>query len=146
MEIIDPVMSVPEIELLDSILKKYGGHYFEFGCGGSTYHACLCPKIRQITSVESSRSWIETLQNNHVIRNNLDQKRLRFIYVDINADDNNWGYPRDMQKSINWGAYSRAITQKPKNQYDIVLIDGRFRVLCLTSTECSKTNWHGLNA
>jgi hypothetical protein len=122
-----PRMSQLEIGVLKSYLGLCRGHYYEFGCGGSTYIASLFPNIQSITSVDSSRKWI------HIVHDQIAHKKVNMIYIDINGNDENWGKPKDKSKICNWPAYSNSI--KSTNQlYDLVLIDGRFRVACALNT------------
>lgn len=124
-----PRMSKEEIGLLDTCLNLCRGQYFEFGCGGSTYRAALCPSIAHITSVESSQPWIDKVSNNPLVDETIKRNKLNFVYVDINTNDLCWGCPKDKSKINNWPIYSRSINNTHMI-YDLVLVDGRFRVAC----------------
>ena len=128
-----PRMSTEEIGLLDTCLNMCRGNYFEFGCGGSTYKASTYQSINHITSVDSSRSWIDVVSNEQPVCSAIKACTLKFIHIDINANDSNWGYPKDKSKLENWSLYSRAINSE-NMKYDLVLIDGRFRVSCALHT------------
>lgn len=125
-----PAMTNNEIKFLESYFNKCS-HYFEFGCGGSTYIACKHSNIQSIESVESSQTWINKLLSDALISSS--RNKVRFHYIDINADGNKLGRPKDASKKHNWTLYSRQINKTPK-KYDLVLIDGRFRVACALHT------------
>lgn len=108
-----PWLRAEELGLLRGVLlgKK---NYAEFGMGGSTLLAK--EYAERICSVESNADWIAKVGMNAV-------------YVDINADPDNWGWPKDESKRENWPQYSSgldAIDWIP----DVILVDGRFRVAC----------------
>lgn len=131
MDKLQPRMTPNEINLFNSLLKSCKGSYFEFGGGGSTYHACMYPNIHSITTVESDKKWIDKLKVNDLIAT--QSNKIKFIYIDINADNSAWSIPKDNSKRENFPQYSKAI--KSNGQiYDLVLIDGRFRVACALHT------------
>jgi len=130
MTTLKPAMTDNEIRFLESYFGKCS-HYFEFGCGGSTYNACKHSNIQTIESVESSQQWINKLSSNPLISSS--KNKIQFHYIDINADNNKFGRPKDSSKKQNWALYSRQINKTPK-KYDLVLIDGRFRVACALHT------------
>jgi hypothetical protein len=132
-------MSAGEIALLTRSLQQVRGAYFEFGCGGSTTLATMCPNLTSITSVDSSPLWIYKVKKATASAS----MPINMIYVDINADNYNWGKPKDRSKVNNWPLYSRAIqgntpplrtpldaqTSIP-TKFSAILVDGRFRVAC----------------
>ena len=63
-------------------------NYFEYGSGGSTYHASLLPNIQQIYSVESDKKWLDELQQK--LKNN---SKIKYLYVDLQSKPNDWGNP-----------------------------------------------------
>ena len=104
--------------------------YAEFGMGGSTLLA-LESGVRDIVSVESNDDWIKHVENDPNVRNYVNQgARLQTVYVDIASDPNNWGMPRDQSKRENWPLYSSALDGKLNATFDVILVDGRFRVAC----------------
>jgi len=118
-------MSDKEISLLNICLRECQNHYFEWGCGGTTARASLYTNICDITSVDSSQQWINKVSSNPIVKN----KQVNYIYIDINADDNNWGKPKNKSKISEWPKYSQAVNLN-NQKYDLILIDGRFRVAC----------------
>jgi hypothetical protein len=104
-------------------------NYLEFGSGESTIYAANVPTINSITSVESSEEFvINNLANNPIIANAMSNKRLKFHMVDI-GETLNWGYPKNKSKMHLWPNYSLSVFHQ-KRDYDLVLVDGRFRVAC----------------
>ncbi|MTJ50461.1 hypothetical protein [Dolichospermum sp. UHCC 0259] len=119
-----------------NILHAYIGsslNYLEFGSGESTIYASGLPTIHTVTSVESSRQFInDFLMQNSDVQNALKNKKLNFHIVDI-GETVAWGYPKDEAKKHLWPNYSLSVFNGDL-QYDLVLVDGRFRV---ASTLCS---------
>lgn len=97
---------------------------FEFGCGGSTVFAASFTNVKTIHSVDSSLEWINRIKKDATTR-----KKTKFYYIDINSDNERWGYPKDNSKVKMWSQYSSAL-KKTGSHADMVFIDGRFRVAC----------------
>jgi protein O-GlcNAc transferase len=115
----------PAIKPLDKILfYKYldkATHYMEFGSGGSTYQASIRPNIKSICTVESDLEWIQKLQTK------ITHPSIQYNYIDIQASPRNLGYPGNDCKPEDMKKYSDV---KIPSETDLVLIDGRFRVVC----------------
>ena len=104
-------------------------NYFEYGSGGSTYHAANNPKIERVFSVESDPAWHRSLKD----RLTNDDRRIRFIYVDMDTRPKTWGSPGPKSNLAQWVNYSSQIEHLDwtlSEKLDLVLIDGRFRVAC----------------
>lgn len=102
--------------------------YFEYGSGGSTYHAYLRPNIRKIYSVESDRRWYNE------VKNKVTDERLVYYLNDMECAPNNWGYPGPTcptEQKIKYSSYLPNLSPEERNSIDLVMIDGRFRVACL---------------
>jgi len=104
-------------------LKKLSSSfsYLEYGIGESTILAFLEPSIKIIRSVETVPMYIETVNASL----NFIDKDVKIDYIDINSDDNNWGYPISISKIENWSLYQQYCVGK---SFNLCLIDGRFRV------------------
>ena len=113
-------MTSDEIALLNKFYEK-SKNYFEWGAGGSTVLADSHDNIQGIHSVESDQLWIDN------VRSCLKNNKTTFYYVDVNAGE--WGSPKDKSKLYNWPNYSNKIAEVGK-PFDLVLVDGRFRVAC----------------
>jgi hypothetical protein len=102
--------------------------YFEFGSGGSTYQAALKKNIKKIYSVESDLEWHNKLKE--ILKN---ENKIIFIYNEMDAIPNNWGSPgpssTDIQRK-NYSNHPLYLNKNEKNNIDLILIDGRFRVSC----------------
>jgi len=127
-----PAMSPGE----QTLFKKYLNNatsYFEFGMGGSTVWANDTPSIVKIVCVESSVEWLEKVVNHC--------KSTKIITNLINYPVGNFGYPLTILKKLQaseaekqlWESYSKTIN-KTNEIYDLVLVDGRFRVASALST------------
>lgn len=113
------------------LLVRGGGQYLEFGSGGSTFLALLHAQV-SIISVESDKNWIEYLRDWKLIRD-AENRRLQFIYVNI-GEVGEWGVPSEIEKSKEFFPnYSTQVFETYKD-FDVVFIDGRFRVACLLQT------------
>ncbi len=102
-----------------------GGNYLEFGAGGSTFLALLHSNTN-IYSVESDKNWIDSLQKWKFIQDN--NKRLLFWHVFI-GKTGGYGVPIEQDKKELFPQYS-LFPFLNKQDYDVVFIDGRFRVAC----------------
>jgi protein O-GlcNAc transferase len=109
--------------------------YFEFGCGGSTkFAAAFGPKNMKITSVDSSLEWINKVKQDERCVAKISRNELQIDHVDI-GPIGAWGRPlQTVEESKGaWYLYSQAITLAGE-KYDVVLVDGRFRVACVLNT------------
>ena len=124
-------MTMTEKEL--NVLHEYidsSTHYLEFGSGESTIYASKSPRLITIDSVESSINYInENLMTNSTIDSALLSNKLCFHIIDI-GETITWGYPKDKTKKHLWPNYALSVFSQAKN-YDLVLVDGRFRVACV---------------
>jgi hypothetical protein len=122
-------MTLKELDVLHEYIDS-STHYLEFGSGESTIYASKSTNLKTINSVESSINYInENLINNPVIASALSSNKLCFHIVDI-GETVTWGYPKDKTKKHLWPNYALSVFSQSKN-YDLVLVDGRFRVACI---------------
>lgn len=112
-----PAMTEAERQLFAKHLKK-AQYYFEFGSGGSTVWAV--EHGLTVQGVESDPNWVNALQEK------LGQQ-CQVAVADI-GPTGDWGYPLT-QQTDKFPAYSQAIL-KHQQPFDLILIDGRFRVAC----------------
>lgn len=123
-----PCMNEKELALLDRHIP-FGGNVLEFGCGGSSPHF-LGQGVRALTSVESDKAWLETLVRNSLLRHFFLKQRWFPIHADIGATGE-WGYPTSRMPRASWLRYHAASWEAmPDTAFDLILIDGRFRVAC----------------
>jgi protein O-GlcNAc transferase len=100
-------------------LKQAKG-YFEWGCGGATLLADATPSLLHVSSVESDYEWAKKVSELAPNSN--------IIWVDIGATKE-FGYPVEENLKQAWPRYSD-IWNQTELPYDLVMIDGRFRVAC----------------
>lgn len=121
-------MSAPEIALFEATVQA-GGHYLEYGAGGSTKLVAALPQMASITSVESDPAYLrDRLAGDAAIQAATQSGRLRFLIADI-GPVGEWGYPTDASKDYLWPDYALC-PYRHGYRPDLVLIDGRFRVAC----------------
>jgi len=115
------------IECLKSV-----SNYLEFGSGGSTILALKSENTKKIVSVESDLNWIKYLRKSPTI-NDAKEGRLNLIHIDI-GKTGKWGVPTQIDKKELFPDYSTKIFTQYENDYDLVFVDGRFRVACVLQT------------
>lgn len=109
-------------------------HYLEFGAGGSTFLALLHSDV-DIVSVENELDWINYLRKwKYIQKNEKITKRLKFYYADT-GETKGWGRPENYERDKKlFPNYSANVFKEFDNNYDLVLIDGRYRVACTLQT------------
>ncbi|GAB3286029.1 tetratricopeptide repeat protein [Parahaliea aestuarii] len=117
-----PHMSAAEAEMFKRSLES-AGRYFEFGSGGSTVWAAA--KGLQVEGVESDAKWVAALRQRI-------GEQCRVKSVDI-GPTREWGFPVSAGSRERFPDYSRAIAAHDTG-FDMILIDGRFRVACTLAT------------
>jgi len=123
-------MSPQERALFIECIKD-AKNYLEFGTGGSTIAALEQMSNREgiIYCLESSREWVTHMIGTYEqIRDGLASHRLIFEYVDI-GKTKEWGVPVDEERKNYWPEYSSTVFANKKD-FDLILVDGRFRVAC----------------
>lgn len=120
-------MTPKEIELLIRHLKSSQA-YLEFGAGGSTQLAIEHARGRIVT-VESDAAWVEKLKADPKVKAAIDARRLSFMHIDI-GPVGDWGVPRGETRIKHWKDYFSAPWISLDIPFDLVLIDGRFRIMC----------------
>lgn len=125
-------MTIDEIALFKNQLTGCS-HYLEFGSGNSTSLAVRFPNVQTITVVESDKNfWDALVISNILLSKAVLEKRLLLNLVDI-GPVYQWGFPADESNKGNWPEYA-ATPFKSRSDYDLVLIDGRFRISCALQT------------
>jgi protein O-GlcNAc transferase len=112
-------MSKAQRTLFMNYLKNARG-YFEFGCGGSTAIADSTENLERVTSVESDYDWAKRISDLF--------PSVTMLWIDVGLTGE-FGRPIDEALKPTWPRYSD-IWNKGEHVYDLVLIDGRFRVAC----------------
>jgi hypothetical protein len=121
-------MSQAEADLFEQLLSS-GKFYLEWGSGGSTLTA-VRSQVSQIVSVETDGAWLERLKENEEIACSITSKRLIFRHIDV-GPVGEWGVPRGTEKIRNWPRYAVDPFLATDLNFDVILVDGRFRIHCL---------------
>jgi len=111
-------------------------HYMEFGSGGSTLLAVRSP-AKLILSVESDPAWINKIREHPEIADAVTRQRLFLTHADI-GPVGEWGRPTDETRKAQWPRYYTDAFFATDILFDLILIDGRFRVGCaLAAAACA---------
>ena len=94
--------------------------YFEFGCGGTTFLAAEMPNIHHIASVDSDFEWAQKVSQL--------LPDATILWLDI-GPTKDLGTPVDDSLRLGFPRYPE-VWNTTEKEYDIVFIDGRFRVAC----------------
>ena len=105
------MMSSAEIKLFEKYLSR-ATNYLEYGSGGSTVFASKFPL--RIKSIESDSEWASKIQK---------ETRTEMNYINLGKTG---GCGTPLENKHLWPIYS----QNYSSEFDLVLIDGRFRVAC----------------
>lgn len=125
-------MTDGETELLCRELDQ-ASSYFEYGAGESTKHAARRPNIKRMVSVESDNDFIEkNVISDSPVADAVERGRLSFASIDI-GPTGRWGRPVDTSEKQKWPNYPAAIERGGGNDWDLVLVDGLFRVACVAT-------------
>lgn len=118
-------MSDGERDLFERTLAK-ATHYMEFGSGGSTLMAVRSPAT-VILSVESDPAWLAKIRQHPEIADAVARQRLFLTHADI-GPVGEWGRPADETMKPRWPHYYADPFFATDILFDLILIDGRFRV------------------
>lgn len=125
-------MTENELNLLQSELRN-ARYYLEFGSGNSTMLAASLHNIHRMDIVESDDSFFrEKVYPVSSVKEALDSGKLVYHYIDV-GETGEWGYPVTTDRMEFWPEYHRKAF-RTKTNYDLVLIDGRFRIACILQT------------
>lgn len=121
-------MTEKELNTFKQALSR-AERYLEFGTGNSTKLAVSCPNIEKIVAVESdSQFFKDVVATDSGIQKALQMNRLTTYCTDIGKTFR-WGRPEDDTMRHLWPNYS-LMPYNDFKDYDLVLVDGRFRMAC----------------
>jgi hypothetical protein len=109
----------------DRMFKKFARdccNYSEYGCGKSTFWMSKNTNAN-ITSVDTSKDWVAIVE-----KQILNNKNTLVKFIDCGTVKK-WGKPIDLSKKDSFIQYAEFLW-KQDIKPDMVLVDGRFRVLC----------------
>lgn len=118
-----PHFAPNDLQLFYRYLDR-ASNYFEFGSGGSTNQAAIRAGIQRVRSVESDPGWFAKMSKTLG-----GYDKVALTYVNMNTRPNTWGAPGPGSTLAQWLNYSNQILEEKENP-DLILIDGRFRVAC----------------
>lgn len=122
-------MTAREQSLLDARFSA-ASTYLEYGVGASTRRALEFPNIRRVDAIESGEEFLRDYLAAHAdLRAGAAAGRLVVHRVDI-GPTGPMGYPSDVSRKADWPAYA-ALPALLGRAWDLVLVDGRFRVACI---------------
>lgn len=108
---------------------RKAGAVLEYGGGESTRFACS--EMIPIRVQESDPDWVARLGKEPQVAASVAAGRCTLVQADIGPVEN-WGYPADRTGIERWADYVLAPWRKGP-QWDLVMVDGRFRVACLAA-------------
>jgi len=129
----------PHMGVLDRariyMLLANATNYREFGSGGSTVQAATKFKnIQKIVVSESDKKFVHYLLGRSDLKREVASGRLVMRHADV-GPVGEWGVPKDRSRVKQWPAYSsynNSLSEfNPPFWFDMVFVDGRFRVACL---------------
>jgi glycosyltransferase involved in cell wall biosynthesis len=104
-------------------------HYLEFGAGESTRKACADVQLKATRVVESdARFFHQGPGADVVVQKSISEGHCRVFLPDL-GPVRDWGIPTDKSYRSRWPTYSREVF-KEQIPFDLVFVDGRFRVAC----------------
>lgn len=131
-------MTEKELETLNQALSR-AVRYLEFGTGNSTKLAVSYPNIEKIVAVESDAQFFkDVVATDPGIQEALQANRLTTHCIDIGKTVR-WGRPEDEQMRHLWPSYS-LLPYNDFKDYDLVLVDGRFRMACALNALLNATS------
>ena len=97
-------------------------NYAEYGSGESTIWVAENTNAA-MTTVDTSQEWLD-----HVKQAIGADRSVQFNWIDCGILGD-WGVPKSFAKRENFLSYAQCIWKNDAH-YDLILVDGRFRVLC----------------
>lgn len=124
----DFIMTGRERKCFEKYVLK-SRNYLEFGMGGSTIFYLRNSKGKAC-SVEANSRWLEFLRRKNVIAKAETRGRLKICQVDIGSLGE-CGYPVNESTREKFPDYSQAVFAQTSQKFDLILVDGYFRVACV---------------
>ncbi len=92
--------------------------------------AAYGPPKQKIFSIDSSVEWVKIVKNNASCEAKVAAGLLSMEHVDV-GPIGEWGVPVGNTARDRWHTYSQAISKHQDVKFDVVLVDGRFRIACV---------------
>ncbi|KNC77083.1 hypothetical protein SARC_10449, partial [Sphaeroforma arctica JP610] len=133
------LMMASEIQTLFRSYLNSSVEYLEWGTGGSTYQ--FYDQVKHMTSIENNEEWCNIMLNTSHVKCGQSTGQLDYFCPMRNALSGPYGVP--LYDSIisshaegnhtgffNYHKYVNILDYLPNEYYDVILVDGRFRVAC----------------
>jgi hypothetical protein len=120
-------MEAKEVDLFASVLcNGKTERYLEFGAGGSTLMAAYC-NVRDIVSLDNAAMWQKTVGEHEIWSKSTSHvQQLHVGLGELGA----YSRPKDNESYGDFIHYSHGALRYTQGAFDVVLVDGRFRVAC----------------
>lgn len=122
-------MTESEEKFLRDKLSKISS-YLEYGSGGSTALACGYENLECIVSVEADRDFFMESVAGEATVARAKKDGILFTYFPKIGALGGWSTPTDNKLQHLWPVYPVIPYQFHDESFDVVFIDGRFRVAC----------------
>lgn len=124
-------MTKDELKLLHTKLES-STCYLEYGSGKSTEYVATLESLDLIVSVESDKAfWNDRVLSNPIVRKRIERGELKPIFPNL-GETGAWGVPTGDDLKFLWPNY--ALSPHNNNGFDLILVDGRFRVACILAS------------
>lgn len=127
----DFIMTDKERKCFEKYVLK-SKRYLEFGIGGSTIFY-LRNSSGKMCCVESRNEWLDFMRKKNVIVKQEAKGYLKIFDVDI-GPIKEWGYPLNENSREKFPNYSKAVFETSDDKYDLILVNGRFKVACVLAS------------
>jgi hypothetical protein len=131
------LMTDNEIEfLVIKLCNDNTKRFLEFGSGGSTLAAAFC-NVQEIVSLDNDEKWLQVVRAHNTWRSSSSHMQQLFVNTGKIAA---FGRPTNNSSFADFIHYSHAVLQYSKGPFDVILVDGRFRVACALVSMQRMTN------
>lgn len=121
-----PLLTEAELLFLQ-FASKSSRHYLEWGSGASTI--LVAPFSRNAFSIENHQEWCDQMLRNKFVSFWIQTRLLQYYCVDT-GPTNLFGHPVDLTNKARLSKYLDVVDSFQIDKFDMVLIDGRFRMAC----------------
>jgi hypothetical protein len=121
-----PRMQDDEVACLERLVRS-SNSVLEYGCGGSTVFMSSQGHC-QISTIESDPAWLSKVESEPLVQDAVANGRVVLCHAYV-GPTGPWGAPSDDSCKHLWPRYSE-LPWARRSDYDLILIDGRFRVAC----------------
>jgi predicted O-methyltransferase YrrM len=124
-----PWLTYSAVEELTRLLRN-DMKVFEYGSGGSTLY--IAPRVEELTSIEHDISWAKTVKD--AIKSegitNIEYRTIPSKSATLNGSRHQY-FRSTKETNRDFRNYVTAINKYPDRSLDMVIVDGRARVVCV---------------